>query len=130
MKMNRDHLTPFPIQVGELLTSILPASGNSKYIFPNEKDPNKPMHSENVNKAIRRIQGGKYIGKIVSHGFRSMASTILNESGKFPVDVIEKQLAHRKTNSVRSAYNHAQYLDERIEMIQWYADFLDKALES
>lgn len=124
MKMNRDHLIPIPKQVVTLLESLRPITAHCDYIFPNEKDYSKPMHSENVNKAIRRIKNGKYIGKIVSHGFRSMASTILNEH-KFRGDVIEKQLAHQENNQVRQAYNHAEYLEERTQMMQWYADYLD-----
>ena len=62
---------------------------------------------------------------MVAHGFRSMASTILNEN-KFRDDVVEKQLAHQERNKVRRAYNRAEYLEERMEMMQWYADFLDK----
>ena len=82
------------------------------------------MHTESINKVIRRIEDGKYIGKMVSHSFRSIASTILNEN-KFRSDVIEKQLAHQEKNKVREAYNHAEYIDERTEMMQWYADYLD-----
>ncbi len=62
----------------------------------------------------------------VPHGNRGSASTILNEIGKFKPDVIERQLAHIDGNSVRAAYNHAEYLDERIEMMQWWADYLDE----
>lgn len=129
MKMGREHLIPFPHQVKTLLKSLYLVTGNSEYIFPNEKDNTKTMHSETVNKALRRIKNGKYIGRMVSHGFRSMASTILNESGQFRSDVIEKQLAHQEGNQVRSAYNHADYLEERTEMTQWYADYLDRLIK-
>ena len=125
MKMKRYHLIPFPKQVETLLKELQPITGESEYIFPNGKDHAKPMHSETVNKTLRGIQGGKYINRMVSHGFRAMASTILNEN-KFRGDIIEKQLAHQERNSVRSAYNHAEYLEERIEMMQWYADYLDR----
>jgi integrase len=124
MKMRRDHLIPFPTQVKAILESLLPISGDGEYIFPNEKDPSQPMNSETVNKTLRRIKKGKYIGRMVSHGFRGMASTILNEN-KFRSDVIEKQLAHQERNKVRGAYNRAEYLEERTEMMQWYADYLD-----
>jgi integrase len=124
MKMKRDHLIPFPKQVKALLENLQPITGESKYLFPNEKDSSRPMHSETVNKTLRRIQDWKYINRMVSHGFRSMASTILNEN-KFRNDIIEKQLAHQERNSVRDAYNHAEYLEERTEMMQWYADYLD-----
>ena len=78
MKMRRDHLIPFPTQVKAILESLLPISGDGEYIFPNEKDPNQPMNSETVNKTLRRIKKGKYIGRMVSHGFRGMASTTGN----------------------------------------------------
>ena len=125
MKMKRDHLIPFPSQVKAILESLLPISGDGEYIFPNEKDPNQSMNSETVNKTLRRIKKGRYIGRMVSHGFRGMASTILNEN-KFRGDVVEKQLAHQERNKVRGAYNRAEYLEERTEMMQWYADYLDK----
>jgi integrase len=125
MKMNRDHLVPISTQVRDLLESIYPVTGHGEYIFPSERSLEKTMHPESVNKAIRRIDNGKYIGRMVAHGFRGMASTILNESGKFRSDVIEKQLAHQEGNKVRGAYNHAEYLEERIEMMQWYADYLN-----
>lgn len=129
MKMNRDHLIPFPSQVKTLLEALFSVTGHCAYIFPHEKDYTKPMHSENVNKALRRIEDGKYIGRMVSHGFRGMASTILNEN-KFRGDVIEKQLAHQEKNKVRNAYNHAEYLEERTNMMQWYADYLDDLASS
>lgn len=129
MKMNREHVIPFPKQVRELLLQLKPLTGHQKYLFPASRKPNAPMNSETVNKAIRRIDNGKYIGRMVSHGFRGMASTILNEN-KFRYDVIERQLAHVERNQVRNAYNHADYLEERTEMLQWYANYLDKLLKS
>lgn len=124
MKMKRDHLIPIPFQVKEILESLLPITGDYCYIFPSPRDYNKPQHSEAVNNALRRIEAGKYKGRMVSHGFRGMASTILNEN-KFKSDAIEKQLAHQERNKIRAAYNHAEYLEERTEMMQWYADYLD-----
>ncbi len=126
MKLRRDHLIPFPKQVCELLKALQPITGHHEYIFTNDKDFARPMHNETVNKTLRRIEDGKYIGRIVSHGFRAMASTILNESSKFRSDVIEKQLSHQEANKVRGAYNRAEYLEERTEMMQWYADYLDE----
>lgn len=125
MKMRRDHLIPFPKQVKTILEKLLPITGDGEYIFPNGRDQSQPIHSETVNKTLRRIKKGKYIGRMVSHGFRGMASTILNEN-KFRSDVIEKQLAHQERNQVRGAYNRAEYLEERTEIMQWYADYLDK----
>jgi len=123
--MKRDHLIPMPLQVIDLLQSIYPVTGYGEFIFPSERKMDKTMNPESVNKAIRRIDNGKYIGRMVAHGFRGMASTILNESGKFRSDVIEKQLAHQEGNKVRGAYNHAEYFEERAAMMQWYADHLD-----
>lgn len=130
MKMKRDHLIPFPHQVGSLLQALRPVTGQSKYIFPNMKSDDKPMHSETVNKTIRKLENGKYIGHMVSHGFRGMASTLLNENKQtanvtFGTDEIELQLAHVEKNKVRGAYNHAEYLESRRAMVQWYADYLD-----
>lgn len=93
------------------------------------------MNSETVNKAIRKIENGKYIGRLVAHGFRGMASTILNENKltattSFGTDEIELQLAHVESNKVRGAYNHAEYLDSRRAMMQWYADYLDGLKET
>ncbi len=125
MKMRRDHLIPFPTQVKGLLEALYPITCESEYIFPNDRNYSKPMNSETVNKTLRRLQNGKYINRMVSHGFRSMASTILNENS-FRGEAIEKQLAHQERNKVRSAYNHAEYLEERTQMMQWYADYLDR----
>ncbi len=130
MKKKREHIIPFPLQVKELLQELHPIIGNSKYIFPSPTNDEKPMHSETVNKAIRRIENGKYVGRLVAHGFRGMASTILNENKLtadtlFGTDEIELQLAHVESNKVRGAYNHAEYLDSRRAMMQWYADYLD-----
>ncbi len=125
MKMRRDHLIPFPSQVKDILKQLYLITSDSSYIFSNEKDASKPIHNESVNKTLRRIEKGKYINRMVSHGFRGMASTILNEH-KFRDDVIEKQLAHQERNKVRGAYNHAEYLEERTNMMQWYADHLDQ----
>jgi len=125
MKMERSHLIPFPHQVKSLLLALYPVTGDSEYIFPSDRDNTKPMNSQTVNQTIKRLKDGKYKGKIVSHGFRGMASTILNEN-KFRSEVIETQLAHSEKNKVRDAYNHAEYLQERTEMMQWYADYLDK----
>lgn len=125
MKMKRPHLIPIPPQVKTQLKRLHPITGHSDYIFPSERDPNRPMNSETLNKAIRRIEDGLYVGRMVAHGFRGMASTILNESGKFRSEIIERQLAHVEKNQVRGAYNHAEYLEERKEMMQWYANYLD-----
>ena len=124
MKMKSDHLIPFPLQVKKLLENLYTITGDGEYIFPSAWSQERCMSSETVNKTLRKIEDGKYKGKMVSHGFRGMASTILNEN-KFRYDVIERQLAHQERNKIRGAYNHAEYLPERVEMMQWYADYLD-----
>ncbi|CAC9623768.1 hypothetical protein [uncultured Gammaproteobacteria bacterium] len=125
MKMKRDHLIPISGQVKELLLKLKPITGHSEYIFPNDNDSTRAMCPESLNKAIRKLNNGKYIGKMVTHGFRAMASTILN-GHNFKSDVIEKQLAHQERNKVRGAYNRVEYLKERTEIMQWYGDYLDK----
>ena len=97
-------------------------------IFPSDRDDTKPMNAQTVNQTLKRLKDGKYKGRIVSHGFRAMASTILNESKLFRSDVIEKQLAHQENNKVRGAYNHAEYLEERTEMMCWYGDYLNSLI--
>lgn len=122
MKMKVEHIVPLCKQSIEILEDIRPLTGTGKYVFQGIRNPNKPMSSASVNSALKRMG---YKNKIVSHGFRSMASTILNEHG-FRYDVIEKQLAHQERNAVRGAYNHAQYLDERRDLMIWWGDYLEK----
>jgi len=97
-------------------------SGNRKYVFPNEHNPATFMSENTMLYALYRMG---YHSRATGHGFRSTASTILNEHG-FRADVIERQLAHSERNSVRAAYNHAQYLPERRQMMQWWAAYLDE----
>ena len=128
MKMRRIHLVPLSTQSLKILEdqkTILEAADNrSGYVFPSERGPHIPMSADTVRVAIRSLGFGPE--QMTSHGFRSMASTILNESGLWKPDAIERQLAHVPGNDdVRAAYNYAQYLPERIKMMQWYADYLD-----
>lgn len=90
-----------------------PISANREYVFPSKNDPKRPMNSQTANAALKRIG---YDGKLVAHGFRSIASTALNEAGLNP-DVIEAALAHSDKNEVRSAYNRSTYLAQRIELM-------------
>ena len=92
------------------------------FIFPSQNNPRNPL-SENT--FLRAIEVLGYKGKTVGHGFRSTASTILNEQG-FNKDVVERQLAHAERDQVRAAYNYAQYLPERAKMMQWWGDYLDR----
>lgn len=122
MKMKRHHWVPLSRQAMELLDGLREISKRSKYLFPAARDRKRPMSDATVNAAIRRL--GYRKDELTGHGFRSMFSTVANENGWAP-DVIERQLAHVEKNSVRAAYNHAEYLDKRREMMQWWADWLD-----
>ncbi|MFZ4221348.1 tyrosine-type recombinase/integrase [Enterobacter ludwigii] len=125
MKMRRPHIVPVSIQVKTLLEEIRQLTGRGKYVFPGRNDAGKPMSEASINQVIKRIG---YDGKATGHGFRHTMSTILHEQG-YNTAWIETQLAHVDKNSIRGTYNHAQYLDGRREMLQWYADYMD-ALES
>ena len=119
MKMEEEHIVPLSTQVVTLLESIKAISGGYDLVFPGSHDYRKTMSENTLTYAIRKRLGFD----ATAHGFRTTASTILNESG-FRVDVIERQLAHGERNKVRAAYNRSQYLAERTEMMQWYADYL------
>lgn len=125
MKMRRPHLVPLSSQVRELLEEIHQLTGRGKYVFPGRNDAGKSMSEASINQVIKRIG---YDGKATGHGFRHTMSTILHEQG-FNTAWIETQLAHVDKNSIRGTYNHAQYLDGRREMLQWYADYV-QALEN
>lgn len=122
MKMRVLHIVPLSIQAISILCEIRALTGDGKYVFPSTRTPNRPMSENTVNGALQRLG---YTGdEITGHGFRSMASTILNEQG-WNSDAIERQLAHMEKNNVRAAYNYAQYLPERRKMMQHWSDYLD-----
>jgi len=117
------HIVPLSTQALAILADIKPLTEQYNYVFPSVKDRQKPISDNTLNQALKRL--GYDRTQIVPHGFRSMASTILNESGLFNPDAIERQLAHVERNQVRAAYNRAQYLDERRTMLQWLGDYLE-----
>jgi integrase len=125
MKMRRDHIIPLSTQSLSVLDRIKEVSGRGQYVFPSARTPDgsRPMSDIAVLAAIRRMGYGKT--EMTAHGFRSMASTLLYEHD-WPGDVIEMQLAHQERNKVKAAYNRAQFLDKRKEMMQWWADYPDK----
>lgn len=125
MKMRRPHIVPVASQVKALLEDIRQITGRGKYVFPGRNDAGKPMSEASINQVIKRIG---YDGKATGHGFRHTMSTILHEQG-YNTAWIETQLAHVDKNSIRGTYNHAQYLEGRREMLQWYADYIE-ALEN
>ena len=122
MKMNELHIVPLAIQVIEILRELKAITGSFQFLFPNQHKPSTFMSENTMLFAIYRMG---YHSRATGHGFRSTASTILNEN-QFRPDVIERQLAHGERNRVRAAYNHAQYLPERRKMMQWWADYLDE----
>ena len=122
MKMRELHIVPLSKQAITVLRELQNHSGNRDSIFPNQHNPAKFMSENTILYALYRMG---YHSRATGHGFRSTASTILNENG-FPPDVIERQLAHSERDKVRAAYNHAQHLPERRKMMQWWADVLDE----
>lgn len=124
MKMRRPHIVPLSDQALSLIGKIREITGNYPLMFPGRNDPRKTMSEASINQVFKRIG---YAGRVTGHGFRHTMSTILHEQG-YNTAWIETQLAHVDKNSIRGTYNHAQYLDGRREMLQWYADYMD-ALE-
>ncbi|WP_272699695.1 tyrosine-type recombinase/integrase [Desulfovibrio sp. Fe33] len=122
MKMRRPHLVPLSRQAVDVLADLYPLTGSGKYLFPGNRG-DKPISANTLNAALRYL--GYTNDQMTAHGFRAMASTLLNETGWEP-DVIEAQLAHTPKNAIRAAYNRSQYLPQRREMMQSWADFLDK----
>lgn len=123
MKMGRIHLIPLSRQSLETLKTVQKYTGVGRYVFPSVRTSSRPMSDGTELAALRRM--GYTTEEMCAHGFRGMASTLLHENG-WSSDLIEKQLAHEVGNAVAQAYNHAQYLDRRTEMMQWWADYLDK----
>jgi integrase len=122
MKMKQTHIVPLSSQALAALRELQKSSGDRQYVFPNSHNPTTFMSENTMLYALYRMG---YHSRTTGHGFRSTASTILNEHG-FRPDVIERQLAHSERNLVRAAYNHAEYLAERRQMMQWWADHIDK----
>ena len=127
MKMRRTHIVPLSTQALKLLEELRPISGSGRWLFPSPRNDGRPLSENGVRVALRSM--GFRNEDITPHGFRAMASTLLNENGWLP-DVIERQLAHVERNQVRAAYNHAEYLSERRRMMQWWADWLDETAAS
>jgi len=122
MKMGDPHIVPLSRQALAILRELEPLARGGRYLFPSLRTRDRPMSDNTINAALRRL--GYTSEEQTGHGFRSMASTLLNEQG-FPPDVIELQLAHAERNKVRAAYNQAQRLPERRKMMQAWADYLD-----
>jgi len=123
MKMREQHIVPLSRQAVAILRELHPLTGAGRYVFPSVRTSARPMSENTVNAALRRLGYAK--DEMTGHGFRSMASTLLNEHG-WNRDAVERQLAHAERNAIRAAYNFAEFLPERRKMMQWWADHLDK----
>lgn len=123
MKMRAMHIVPLSKQAISILHELHPLTGTGKYVFPCIRSSNRPMSENTVNAGLRRL--GYTNDEMTGHGFRSMASTLLNENG-WNRDAIERQLAHAERDNIRAAYNYADYLAERRTMMQWWSDYLEK----
>jgi len=124
MKMKEPHLVPLARQALTVLCELHPLTGHGRYVFPGERSHDRPMSENSVNAALRRL--GYSTDEMTGHGFRAMARTLLDEKLCVPTDFIERQLAHAVSDTNGRAYNRTAHLDARKEMMQKWADYLDK----
>ena len=124
MKMRRIHEVPLSRQVLAYLDELFALTGPEGYVFPAFHTSRRPLSENTVNQSFRRM--GYAVGEVTAHGLRTTASTLLNESGKWSPDAIERSLAHADANSIRGVYNRGRYWDERVAMHQWWSDYLDE----
>lgn len=123
MKGRVMHIVPLAKQAIDILRELQPLTGRNTWVFPGVRTNGEPMSENTINAALRRL--GYDRTSLTAHGFRSMASTMLHERG-WPSDVIERQLSHVERNAVKAAYNHAEQLPARREMMQAWADHLSR----
>lgn len=124
MKMRRPHRSPLPRQAIEILSELRAITGRGKLPFHSVRTVLRPISENTLNAALRRLGYAK--DEVTAHGFRATASTLLNESGLWQADAIERQLAHIEADDVRRAYLRGEHWDERVRMMQWWADRLDE----
>ena len=124
MKRKHKHIVPLSQEMINILDEMHIISSNSEFIFPSEVKPLESTNSQTANVALKRMG---YEGQLVSHGMRSLASTILNEHG-FSPDIIEKALAHKDKNTIRAAYNRAEYIEQRREMMCWWSARIERLI--
>ena len=122
MKMRKPHEVPLSRQAIKIINSMVVVAGTSNFVFPAYHNPRIPISENAINQALRRLGYG---GIMTAHGFRSTASSLLNESGMWNPDAIERALAHQDGNAVRAVYNRSAYWKDRVEMMQWWSDQLD-----
>lgn len=123
MKMRRPHFVPLARQAVSILRELRKLTGTADYVFPSLRTRKKPLSENTFNAALRRL--GYSQDEATAHGFRASASTLLNESKRWHPDAIERQLAHVEEDEARKAYARGAHWDERVEMMQWWADHLD-----
>ncbi len=124
MKMNRPHRVPLAPQAIAILRHLYSLTGQRKFVFPSMRSAARCMSENTINAALRRLGFAK--DEMTGHGFRSAASSTLNESRLWNADAIERQLAHADRDSVRRAYARADFWDERVCMMTWWADKCDE----
>lgn len=123
MKMRKPHHVPLSRQAVAQLRAMHEVTGPTGYVFPSIRTRTRPMSDNTINAALRRM--GYASDEMTAHGFRAMASTLLNESGKWHPDAVERALAHKDSDKVRAAYHRGAHWDERVRMAQWWSDYLD-----
>jgi integrase len=127
MKMRQPHIVPLSRQAIAILKAAQVLTGRHRYVFASLYPGKRPMSENTINAALRRL--GYSGNEMTAHGFRAMASTLLNESGKWNPDAIERALAHKASDGVRGAYHRGAHWAERVEMAQWWSDYLDQLRE-
>jgi integrase len=123
MKMRSEHIVPLSTQALAILRELNPVTGPKGCAFPSILHAARPISDNTINSALRRLGYERH--EMTAHGFRSIASTLLNERG-WNSDAIERQLSHGERNKIRGTYNYAEYLPERRRMMQAWADYLDE----
>lgn len=123
-KMRKDHLVPLSTQSIAILEDLRTLTGPEGYVFPSIRSRKRPMSDNTINAGLRRL--GYSTHEMTAHGFRAMASTLLNESGKWHPDAIERALAHGDSDRIRAAYHRGAHWKERVAMAQWWSDHLDQ----
>lgn len=123
MKKRREHIVPLSRQALAILDQARTLTGGGRYVFPALGRPDRPLSENTLTVALRRM--GFPADEMTAHGFRAMASSLLNESGRWSPDAIERALAHKDVDQVRAAYHRGAHWNERVDMAQWWSDHLD-----
>jgi integrase len=123
MKARQEHVVPLSRQAVALFEGMRAMTGEGRYVFPSIRTPLKHISENTLNAGLRRLGFTK--DEMTAHGFRAVASTLLNESGKWSPDAIERALAHKDKDAIRGAYHRGAHWQERVEMAQWWGDYLD-----